>query len=528
MCGAPSLPGESGMVETDWLKRWFLYSPNAVAIHIAETGTEFTYSAVYRMSCEIARHLSDHFGVRKGDRIAVMSTNEMEYTPLFFATQRLGAILVPVNFRLTGREIHHIIEDSGATVLISQDSFQDTISKMDPNIVPDKRWSFDAPQNSLRTLVQSITATHSKELHAHRSTELSRAWELDSQLEFEDPCMILYTSGTTGSPKGALITHKMMFWNSVSTGLRLNLTQNDVTLSFLPFFHTGGWNVLNMPFLHRGAKLVFMKKFEAERVLQLCEQEKVTVLFGVPTTMDMMFHTPAFRSTNLTSVRYAIVGGEPMPIDLIKHWQERGIPIRQGFGLTEFGPNVFSLPEEDSLRKIGSIGFPNFYIDARVLDDQGRDVPTGEIGELILKGPACTPGYWKNEAATSDAIRDGWFYTGDLMKRDAEGYYYVAGRKKDMFISGGENVYPVEVERFLSTHPKIREVAVIGVPDQKWGEVGKAFIALVEGESLTPDDVLKFCYGNLAKYKIPKHVEFLPELPKGDSGKILKRSLKIT
>jgi fatty-acyl-CoA synthase len=344
--------------------------------------------------------------------------------------------------------------------------------------------------------------------------------------EFEDPCMILYTSGTTGFPKGAIINYRMMFWNSVSTGLRLNLTSDDVILSFLPFFHTSGWHVLNTPALHRGARIVFLKKFEAERVLRLCDSEKVSILFGVPTTLDMMARTRAFEEVSLKSVRYSIVGGEPMPVELIKTWEARNIPIRQGFGLTEFGPNVFSLAAADSTRKMGSIGFPNMYIETRIVGDDGLEVGTNQVGELWLRGPACTPGYWKNEAATADAIREGWFTTGDLVRKDADGFFFVAGRKKDMFISGAENVYPVEIERYLSTHPKIREVAVIGVPDEKWGEVGKAFIAAKDGQIITEEEIFVFCQGNLARYKIPKFVEILADLPKGDSGKILKRALK--
>jgi fatty-acyl-CoA synthase len=497
------------VIETDWLKKWATYSPSAIAIQDADTKAQYTYKQLYYLSCQIASHLKNHFEVGVGDRVAVLATNEMEYVPLFFAAQRLGAILVPVNFRLTSREIDHILEDSGAEVLIAQDNFKETIEKLNPKFVPDKRWSFEELQNSVREFAQSE----------------SSSWEVHFGGEFESAAMILYTSGTTGAPKGAIITQKMMFWNSVNTGLRLNLTQNDVNVSFLPFFHTGGWNVLTTPLLHRGAKVIIAKKFEAERILELCEKEKVTILFGVPTTMDMMYRSSRFANSDLSSVRYAIVGGEPMPIDLIKSWQEKGIPIRQGFGLTEFGPNVFSLPEEDSIRKAGSIGFPNFYVDVRVVDDSGQDVKAGKIGELILKGPVCTPGYWRNEEATASTIKDGWLHTGDLVRCDSEGYYYVAGRKKDMFISGGENVYPVEIERFLSSHPKIREVAVVGVRDEKWGEVGKAFIATTSGTNLSAEDIQQFCQGNLAKFKIPKHIEFLPELPKGDSGKILKRLL---
>ena len=247
-------------------------------------------------------------------------------------------------------------------------------------------------------------------------------------------------------------------------------------------------------------------------------------MFGVPTTMDMMARSPLFDKVNLSTVRYSIVGGEPMPIELIKVWDKKGIPIRQGYGLTEFGPNVFSLNEEDSIRKIGSIGFPNFYIEAKVVDNEGKELRDNEVGELVLRGPMCMQGYWHNDKATQDTIKEGWLYTGDLVRRDPEGYYYVVGRKKDMFISGGENVYPTEIEQILHAHPAVMEVAVIGVPDEKWGEVGKAFLVLNDNK-VTVDDIQKYCLQNLAKFKIPKHFVFLNSLPKGDSGKILKKKL---
>ncbi len=493
------------MIEMDWLKQWNRYAPNSVAFKDADSKVEYSYSHLYRLSRHLAFHLRTSFEIKTGDRVAVLATNEIEYLPLFFAVQRLGAVLVPINYRLTAREISHVLGDSGASLLIHQNQFTDVVKAADVSAIPDKRWEFEE--------LSKFCAN---------STEDK---DLPFEGEFESPCMILYTSGTTGAPKGAIVSNRMLHWNSINTTLRLNLSQNDVAVGFLPFFHTGGWNVLVTPFVHRGARTVLMKKFDAARVLELCERERVTVLFGVPTTMDMMNRSPGFESVDLSSVRYAIVGGEPMPIELIKTWEKKGVPIRQGYGLTEFGPNVFSLNEEDSVRKIGSIGFPNFYIEARVVDDSGREVATGEIGELVLRGPVCTPGYWRNPEATAHTIRDGWLHTGDLVRKDDEGYFYVAGRKKDMFISGGENVYPVEIERYLSQHPAIREVAVIGVPDAKWGEVGKVFISLHAGHSLTADDVLKFCAGNLAKYKIPKWVEFMNDLPKGDSGKILKRRL---
>jgi fatty-acyl-CoA synthase len=501
-------------LEADWLKRWTTYAPDSVAIKDADSGRSFTYRKLFELSNRLARFLQTHHGVQKGDRIAVLSLNEPEYVALFFAAQRLQAILVPVNFRLTGREVAHILKDSEAKLLIHQRQFQDVIHQIQqnhPDSLPKSLMHFDGA-DSVSAICEDTTLP-------------SDHLPMDS-VTMETPCMILYTSGTTGTPKGAIITQGMIFWNSVNTTLRLNLSQSDVTLSFLPFFHTGGWNVLTTPFLHRGGQVILLKKFDSDRILKLCESEKISILFGVPTMLDMMKLSPLFKQVDLKAVRYAIVGGEPMPIDLIQAWQDRGIPIRQGFGLTEFGPNVFSLNEEHSTAKIGSIGFPNFYIDARIVDENGKELGPDEIGELVLRGPMCTPGYWKNPEATAQTICNGWLHTGDLVRRDTEGFYYVVGRKKDMYISGGENVYPAEIEQFLRTHPDIREVAVIGVKDEKWGEVGKAFIVTHSGKPLDTAELTSFCQQSLAKYKTPKQFAFLPELPKGDSGKILKRSLR--
>lgn len=497
---------------TDWFAHWAKISPKNIALKDAETGIEYSYEQSYRAITTLAYQLKKQFKIEKGDRVAVLATNEVEYVFLFFATQRLGAILVPINFRLTSREIQHIVSDSEPKLLIHQEQFTSVVNETKGSA---STWTFEGARG-LKKLVEIARAT---------SGDIGDLQYSKHDGDFEEPCMILYTSGTTGAPKGAMITPKMMHWNSISTGLRLNLAQSDVHVAFLPFFHTGGWNVLVTPFLHRGAKTVLLKKFEPQTLVSLCEKERATILFGVPTTMDMIAHAPNFANADLSSIRYAVVGGEPMPLPLIQTWQKKSVPVRQGYGLTEFGPNVFSLNEEDSIRKMGSIGFPNMYIETRIVDDTGKDVDENEIGELILRGPAQTPGYWKNSEATSSTIRDGWLHTGDLVRADEDGYFYVVGRKKDMFISGAENVYPVEVEQFLRSHPKIKEVAVIGVPDEKWGEVGKAFVVAKDGVELLVEEVLQFCSGQLAKYKVPKHIEFLKDLPKGDSGKILKREL---
>lgn len=504
-------------MELDWLKKWNLYSPEKTAIKDGDTGREYTYAEFYRQTLQTALYLREKHKIKAGDRVAILSANELEYVFVFFAVQRLGAILVPVNFRLTEREITHIITDSAPKLLLFQHEYRNIAE----SLVSKFEFAIEqfVPSADSKNCFATEVSQYKKNLN---TSELVAASDFAGQENSE--VMILYTSGTTGAPKGAVLTHKSIFWNSLNTSISLNLTQNDCAVIFLPFFHTGGWNVLTTPFLHRGAKLVFLKKFDAGQILQISASEKATVLFGVPTTMDMMAHYPQFSSIDLSSIRYAIVGGEPMSTELIKKWHNKGIPVRQGYGLTEFGPNVFSLRQEDSLRKIGSIGFANFYIDTRIVDETGSELGAGEIGELALKGPMCMKEYWKNPKATTETIRDGWFYTGDLVKKDVDGYYYIVGRKKDMYISGAENVYPPEVEQVLLKLGGIREAAVIGVPDEKWGEVGKAFI-VKEDEALSEESIINYCTANLAKFKIPKKIVFLASLPKGDSGKILKKNL---
>ncbi len=494
-------------IEIDWIKRWALYSPNNVALKSVEDDSELTYQDFYERILRTAAYLRDAQKVEKGDRVAVLSINRMEYVILFFAIQRIGGIMLPLNFRLAAPEISYQLKDADAKLLVYEQSFQETVDKLD--VKPDSFINFEDSDG----LSGIMTSTQKPK-------------EIEHVGDFEDACMILYTSGTTGRPKGAVITHKMLFWNSINTGLRLNLTQNDVSITFAPFFHTGGWNVLTTPLLHRGATVLLMKKFDADKILTLCDEEEVSILFGVPTMMDMMYRSEKFASSSLQTVRYAIVGGEPMPLNLIDAWQEKGIPVRQGYGLTEFGPNVFSLNQEDSKRKIGSIGFPNFYIDTRVVDNQGNDVPQGELGELILKGPVCMKEYWNNPEETAKTVVNGWMHTGDIVRVDEEGYFYVIDRKKEMFISGAENVYPAELEHVFRTHPAIRDIAVIGVPDEKWGESGKAFIVLEDGKTASAEELQEWARERLAKFKVPKHYAFLKELPTSDSGKILKKLLK--
>ncbi len=294
----------------------------------------------------------------------------------------------------------------------------------------------------------------------------------------------------------------------------------------MPPFHTGGWNVLTTPFFHHGGYTCLLKKFEPETVLDLLQKERVTLFMGVPTMLKMLSDEPAFEQADFSTLHYIIVGGEPMPVPLIEKWHTKGVLIRQGYGMTEVGPNLTSLHQSDAVRKRGSIGRPNFYVEIKIVDEQNRECTPNQPGELLLRGPMVTPGYWRNRQATQKALEGGWFHTGDLVRQDEEQYIYVVDRIKNMFISGGENIYPAEIERVIITHPDVAEATVISIPDEKWGEAGRAFVVLRGGCQLTEAALLEFCSARLARFKIPKSVVYIDALPKNDTGKINRMALK--
>ncbi len=484
------------MIVLDWIGKWAEYSPEKIALHEVKTGLDFSYETINELAENTAANLHEKYGLKKGDRIAVLSGFNAEFIALFSAAQKAGFILVPINTHLTAHEIAYQIADCGATLIIFEDVFADKIKDAKPQKI---KWS--------------DISTSAKNPFSEKLTE-------------DDPIFILYTSGTTGNPKGCIYTHKMLFWNSINTELRLDITSNDVTVNCMPSFHTGGWNVLITPFLHHGATVWLLNEFDPKRLLESLEKSKSTVFMAVPTMLKIMSDSAAFAEADLSTIRYFIVGGEALPIPEIEIWDKKGILIRQGFGLTEVGPNVTSLHQSDTIRKRGSIGFFNFYISGKVINDAGLDCRPDEVGELLLSGPNLSPGYWNNPEETSKAFVDGYFKTGDLVKRDAQGYFYVVGRKKEMYISGGENVYPREVEKVLQSHPAIAEAAVVGVPHEKWGETGAAFLIKKSGTDISEDAILSFCKKYLATYKLPKYIEFIDDFPKNATGKIDKKELK--
>lgn len=485
--------------QVDWLHRWAEYTPTARVLRDHARSREWSYAEADGRATALAHHLQHELGLQRGDRVAVLAQNRTETVFLFFACVKLGVVLVPLNFRLTRRELDILVADCTPSLLL---------------VGEDETAEADA-----------LTAAVPRRLPLAAFTpflmdDVAPADLPPPPADLDHPAMILYTAGSTGLPKGAIVTHRMLLWNAVNTALRLDITSGDHTLGYAPFFHTGGWHVLLTPFLHHGASTTILERFDADLVMELLSSERVTLFFGVPTMMRMLSETQAFAAADLSACRYAIVGGAPMPIPLIETWAAKGVPVRQGYGMTEVGPNCFSLHQDEAIRKRGSIGQPNFYMEARIVGPDGADCAVDEPGELWLRSEVVTPGYWNKPDETAVAKEGDWFRTGDVVRRDAEGFHFVMDRKKNMFISGGENVYPAEVEHAIEDHPSVREAAVIGVPDAQWGEVGKAFVSLHEGCTFDLATLQAHCGDKLARYKIPKHVRVLPALPLNQAGKI--------
>jgi fatty-acyl-CoA synthase len=332
----------------------------------------------------------------------------------------------------------------------------------------------------------------------------------------DDPLLLVYTSGTTGRPKGALLTHANCFWTNLSFDLATGVSGDDVVLQVLPQFHCGGWNVQALLAWWKGATVVLERSFDPARCLALIEEKRVTTMMGVPANYLFLAQDPAFESTDLSSLRRAVVGGAAMPEALLQTWHDRGVDVVQGYGLTEAAPNVLCLPPEDAVRKLGSAGKPYPHVDVRL---------SGE-GELQVRGPNVFAGYWRNPEASAEAFDDGWLRTGDIAERDEEGFYRIKGRLKDMYISGGENVYPAEVESVLHEHPAVADAAVIGVPNERWGEVGVAFV--VAGGEVDGEELIEFVRERLAHFKAPKAVRFVEILPRSGMGKVAKEELRAT
>jgi fatty-acyl-CoA synthase len=459
-----------------WIRDRARLSPDRVAIDYQ--GREVTFAELDAGSDELAA------GLTSGERVATLTGNSPEHVVALFACAKAGAILTPISWRLSPHEIAYQLDDSDPSLFLVEDEYAELAEE-----------AVD---------LASVRPAREPEQGAPRAPAA------------DDPLLLIYTSGTTGRPKGALLTHANCFWTNLGFDLIAGLDADDVVLQVLPQFHCGGWNVHPLLAWWKGARVVLERRFDAARCLALIEEKRVTAMMGVPSVYQFMAEEPAFRHTDLSSLRRAVVGGAPMPGPLLEVWGGQGVAIVQGYGLTEAAPNVLCLPPEDATRRLGSAGKPYPYV----------EVDVSGAGELLVRGPNVFAGYWRNPQATAETVVDGWLHTGDVVERDDEGYFWIRGRLKDMFISGGENVYPAEVEAVLHEHPAVADAAVVGVPDERWGEVGIAAVMLAAGTAATEEELLEHCRARLARFKVPKGVRFLDELPRSAMGKVLKDELR--
>jgi fatty-acyl-CoA synthase len=474
---------------SDWIRRRAARRPDAVALVDAATGTRSTYADLDGVVDARAADLATR-GIEPGDRVALLGENSPAYLEALFAVARLGAIAVPVNFRLSADEVRHVLTDSGARVVLASPRFADLAR--------------DSGADPLDLTGDSADATPP-------AVPVAGA----------DPCVIMYTSGTTGVPKGAVLTHDNMLWNAVNMlTAGPGISGTDVTIAAAPLFHIGALGLSALPLLYAGGTVVVLGAFDPGAFVELMARERVTTQFLVPAMWAALTRLPALPE--LPALRWAISGGAPCPVPVIEHFLDRGWTFTEGFGMTELSPAALFLDAADVVTHAGSVGRPFMHVDARLVDGHGADVGVGEVGELVLRGPTVFAGYWQRPDETAAVFSGEWFHSGDLGMRDAEGFVTLVDRLKDMIITGGENVYPVEVEQVLHRHPQIEDVAVIGVGDPQWGE---AVVAIVVG-AVEPDEVIAFARERIAHFKAPGRVEIVDELPRNATGKLLKRVLR--
>ena len=506
----------------DYLARRELYSPERPAI--IDTGKEPEWRLTYRQLNEranrLANWLRDEAGVGKGDRVAMLARDGVEHLDAFFACGKLGAIHTALNWRLHPHELAGIVARTTPKALIFSDDVRARVTDLAQRV----RHQSCAIGRYLHVDGEGLEGSIAFE---PALAGASAAPVTTEDLEAEDIAALIFTGGTTGLPKAAQVSHRMIAWNTLNTVIH-DVTHGDIYLNVFPMFHTGGLFVYTLPQIIFGGTTILLPRFDPQRVLELIERERVTIFGAVPTMYQMIAQAPNWAAADLSSLRFCTSGGAPLPVPLVEQYtREKGIRFKQGFGMTEFGPGIFALAPEDAIRKAGSIGRPNFYVDARIVDDANAFLGPDQEGELVLKGPSYSSGYFGEPEAGAAAVdQRGYFHTGDIARYDAEGYFYIVDRKKDMYISGGENVYPAEIEKALYEHPAVLMCAVIGLPEPRWGEAGRACVVLKPGAAVGEAELLAFLAGRLAKYKVPGSVVFFDELPISSAGKILKRQLR--
>ncbi len=491
-----------------------MLTPDKVALVDAVSGrrSPITYREWNRAANRTARWMSERLGVKRGDRVAILAKNRVEYLDLLFACGKLGVVLQTLNWRLTQRELSPLLSASPPAALFYGAAVEDPVRAL---MSEGASWSW-----------VSLDGAAPGTLSFSERDSVSSALPPAAEVGPDDPWIVCYTGGSTGVPKGAVLTHGSVMANAVNTVSSWGLDSRDVAILNAPLFHVGGLGVLTTPLVLVGGTSIVCEAFDAGQVFELVREAGVTAFFGVPTMFLALLQHPGWAGSDLSGLKLVISGGAPCPEPILQAFWARGVDMKTGYGLTEAGPNNFWLPPGLVRDKPGSVGYPLFMVDARIAGPEGRECRELETGELLLRGPHVFAGYWERPEETARALEDGWLHTGDLARQDPEGCFWIVGRLKDLIISGGENVYPAEVEGVLLSHPAVAEATLIGVPDPRWGEVGRALVVQRPGSPVSAEELLSFCRERLARYKVPRDLRFLEALPRTAAGKIDKPALR--
>ncbi len=499
-----------------WVQRWSDLHPDKPAIFFE--GAQITYGELNRRSNRSSCWLQS-LGIEKGDRVLVMLSNCPEFIELFLACARLGAIFVPINFRSAAPEVGYFLKNSRPRLFVFGQQFWEIIKKLD----------FQHSRSPA-----FLAAVGRRQVESNILDYMAESATFDGQKPFltrslgpvdaEEPQVIMYTSGTTGQPKGAVLSHRKTFFNCLNADIFFKMHFDDIMLVILPLFHSGGLFIQAAPTIYKGATLIIHPKFDPHKVYEDIERYNVTKFLGIPTVYKALINVDPQERGDISSLQVCAGGGEKTTPDLFEKCREAGLAFRQVMGQTETSILLWA-SEEDSFRKPGTVGRPVFHADVNIVDKNGRPVKPGDVGEIVVRGSIMMKEYWQDPVRTEETIRNGMLYTGDLARMDEDGYYFLVDRAKDMYITGGENVYPAEVERLLREHPEIEDLAVVGVPDGKWGEVGHAFVIPKKGSNLSAEDVIGFCQARMAKFKCPKKVSFCEDFPRTALGKVRKKEL---
>jgi len=496
---------------TDWLAKRASLTPSRIGLTDTNDGSETTFQAWNARVDATANYLRS-LGVGVGDVVSAYSGNRAEYVDLFLACGKIGAILHNLNWRLTVHELTGILAEAEPVAFFYSQEWSEHTEQLKP-AMPGVRHivAFDDPMTGARSFSE----------REDQATELTDRPDLD----IDHPWGIYYTGGTTGLPKGAVVTHGNVTWASLNTISSWGINANHVATWQLPFFHIGGPNVFLLPLIHVGGRFVLCRDFDLDETFDLIDEGGITHYVGVPTLFQVMQAHPRWETTDFSKLEAIMSGGAPCPMPIKQRFWDKGVDFKVGYGLTEAPVNNFWLPPKDVRRKPESVGLPLFHIDMKVVREDGSECDPDEEGELLIRGPHVIPGYWKRPEETAATIRDGWLHTGDVARKDDEGYYTIIGRFKDMYISGGENVYPAEVESVMLDHEAIAEAAVVGIPDERWGEVGRACIVLRADRAYDQEAFVSYLSERLARYKLPREFVYLDALPKTAIGKIDKQLL---